>query len=148
LPEGALLVVDYKKSGTSARRRRMEAGWDLQAGLYRDMLARPTRRDGDGMDPLIGRKVGIAYHLMNDGGLLTSGLVPADGSPARDMGDAVNNAAVAMLAKRLEQLADGQVVLNTSADEVFFKKEAVFTPYALTDGSTLVTAFIRQIEEA
>jgi hypothetical protein len=148
LPDGELLVVDHKKSGTSARRRRMEAGWDLQAGLYRDMLARPFRRDGDGMDPLIGRKVGIAYHLMNDGGLLTSGLVPAEGSPARDMGDTVNDAAVAMLAERLAQLGAGRVMLNTSADEGFFKKEAGFTPYALTDGSTLVTAFIRQIEEA
>ena len=148
LPDGALLVVDHKKSGTSGRRRRMEAGWDLQAGLYRDMLARPIRREGDGMDPLIGRKLGIAYHLMNDGGLLTSGIVPADGSPARDMGDAVNDAAVAMLAERLAQLGAGRVVLNTSADEGFFKKEAGFTPYALTDGSTLVTAFIRRIEEA
>ena len=52
-----------------------------------------------------------------------------------------------MLAERLKQLGAGQVVLNTSADEGFFKKEAGFTPYALTDGSTLVTAFIRQIEE-
>ena len=52
----------------------MEAGWDLQAGLYRDMIARPMRREGDGMDPLIGREVAIAYHLMNDGGFLTSGL--------------------------------------------------------------------------
>lgn len=147
LPDGTLLVVDHKKSGTPARRRRMEAGWDLQAGLYRDMLARPIRRDGDGMDPLIGRQVGIAYHLMNDGGLLTSGHVPAEGSPARDMGDAVNDAAVAMLAERLAQLGAGRVVLNTSADEGFFKKEAGFTPHALTDGSTLVTAFIRQIEE-
>jgi hypothetical protein len=148
LPDGALLVVDHKKSGTSARRRRMEAGWDLQAGLYRDMLARPLRRDDDGMDPLIGRKISIAYHLMNDGGLLTSGLPMAQGSPARDMGDEVNDAAVAMLAERLAQLGAGRVVLNTSADEEFFKKEAGFTPYALTDGSTLVTAFIRQIEEA
>lgn len=147
LPDGALLVVDHKKSGTSARRRRMEAGWDLQAGLYRDLLACPVRRDGDGMVPLTGREIGIAYHLMNDGGLLTSGLAPAEGSPAQDMGDAVNEAAVEMLAERLEQLGAGQVVLNTSADEGFFKKEAGFTPYALTDGSTLVTAFIRQIEE-
>ncbi len=147
LPDGALLVVDHKKSGTSARRRRMEAGWDLQAGLYRDMIARPNRREGDGVDTLIGRKIGIAYHLMNDGGLLTSGLPTAAGSPARDMGDGVNDAAVAMLAERLAQLGAGRVVLNTSADEGFFKKEAGFTPYALTDGSTLITAFIRQIEE-
>jgi len=39
-------------------------------------------------------------------------------------------------------------VLNTSADENFFKKEAGFTPYALTDGSALVTAFICLVEEA
>jgi len=147
LPDGALLVVDHKKSGTSARRRRMEAGWDLQVALYRDMIARPLRRDGDGMDPLIGREIGIAYHLMNDGGLLTSGLPQAEGSPARDMGDAVNSAAVAMLAARLAQLDAGQVMLNTSTDEGFFKKKAGFTPYALTDGSTLVTTFIRKTEE-
>lgn len=147
LPDGALLIVDHKKSGTSARRKRMEAGWDLQAALYRDMIARPIRREGDGMDPLIGRDVGIAYHLMNDGGLLTSGLALAEGSLARDMGDAVNAAAVERLAERLSELGAGRVVLNTTADEGFFKKEAGFTPYALTDGSALVTAFIRQVEE-
>lgn len=147
LPDGALMVVDHKKSGTSGRRKRMETGWDLQAGLYRDMIARPIRREGDGMDPLIGRKVGIAYHLMNDGGLLTSGLPLAEGSPARDMGDAVNEIAVTKLAERLAELGAGRVALNTSADAGFFRKEAGFTPYALTDGSALITAFIRPVEE-
>ena len=147
LPGGALLVVDHKKSGTAGRRKRMEAGWDLQAGLYRDMIARPIRREGDGMDPLIGRKVGIGYHLMNDGGLLTSGLPPAEGSPVRDMGDAVNAGALARLTERLAEVGAGRVVLNTTADADFFKKEAGFTPYALTEGSALVTAFIRKEEE-
>lgn len=147
LPGGALLVVDHKKSGTSGRRKRMEAGWDLQAGLYRDMIARPIRREDDGMDPLIGRKVAIGYHLMNDGGLLTAGLPPADGSPARDMGDAVNAGALARLTERLAEVGAGRVVLNTTADAEFFKKEAGFTPYALTEGSALVTAFIREVEE-
>lgn len=146
LPGGALLIVDHKKSGTKGRRKRMEAGWDLQAGLYADMIARPIRGDDDGLDPLIGRNVAVAYHLMNDGGLLTSGLALAEGSPARDMGDAVNEGAVETLAERLADLGAGRVVLNTSDDEAFFKKEAGFTPYALTDGSALVTAFIRQIE--
>ena len=147
LPDGALLIIDHKKSGTAARRKRMEAGWDLQAGLYRDMIARPIRREGDGMEPLIGRTVGIAYHLMNDGGLLSSGLAPAEGSPARDMGDAVNEGAIVKLADRLAELGAGRVVLNTSNDIDFFQKEAGFKPYALIDGSTLVTAFIRQVEE-
>ena len=147
LPDGALLVVDHKRSGTSTRRKRMESRWDLQAGLYRDMIAHPVRREGDGMDPLIGRDVGIAYHLMNDGGFLTSGLLVAKGSPARDMGDAVNVDAVAKLTARLAELRAGRVVLNTSLDEPYFRKEAGFKPYALTDGSPLVISFIRQIEE-
>ncbi|MGP4802157.1 PD-(D/E)XK nuclease family protein [Agrobacterium cavarae] len=147
LPDGTLLVVDHKKSGTSGRRKRMEAAWDLQAGLYRDMISRPLRRENDGMDPLIGREIAVAYHLMNDGGLLTSGLALSEGSPARDMGDAVSDSAVEKLTARLAELGAGRVVLNTSVDESFFKKEAGFTPYALTDGSALVTAFIRQIEE-
>ena len=99
------------------------------------------------MGPLIGRPLGIAYHLMNDGGLLTSGLALPEGSPARDMGDSVNAAALAQLARRLGELGAGRVVLNTSADADFFTKQAGFTPYALTDGSTLVTAFIRETEE-
>lgn len=147
LPDGALLVVDHKKSGTAGRRKRMEAGWDLQAGLYRDLIARPIRRENDGMEPLIGRKVGIGYHLMNDGGLLTSGLPPAEGSPARDMGAAVNESALARLTERLAEVGAGRVVLNTTADADFFKKEAGFTPYALTEGSALVTAFIREVGE-
>ncbi len=146
LPDGTLLVVDHKKSGTSGRRKRMETAWDLQAGLYREMISRPHRRENDGMDPLIGRKIAVAYHLMNDGGLLTSRLALSPGSPARDMGDAVSDSAVEKLTARLAELGAGRVVLNTSLDESFFKKEAGFTPYALTDGSALVSAFIRQIE--
>ncbi|CAN7680751.1 PD-(D/E)XK nuclease family protein [Neorhizobium tomejilense] len=146
LPDGTLLVVDHKKSGTLGRRKRMEVAWDLQAGLYRDMISRPHRRENDGMDPLIGRKIAVAYHLMNDGGFLTSGLALSDGSPARDMGEAVSDSAVEKLVARLAELSTGRVVLNTSGDEGFFRKEAGFTPYALTDGSPLVTAFIRQVE--
>lgn len=147
LPDGVLLIVDHKKSGTSGRRKRMEAGWDLQAALYRDMIARPIRRDGDAMGNLIGRPIAIAYHLMNDGGLLISGLTLPEGSAARDMGDAINQAAVEQLKLRLSQLGVGRIVLNTSADEAFFKKEAGFTPYALTDGSAIVSAFIRKIKD-
>ena len=118
-----------------------------ESGIDRHGLARPIRRDGDGMEPLIGRTVGIAYHLMNDGGLLSSGLAQVEGSPARDMGNEVNVGAIAKLAHRLAELGAGRVVLNTSNDIDFFQQEAGFKPYSLIDGSTLVTAFIRQVEE-
>lgn len=144
LPGGAILIVDHKKSSSAARRDRMRAGWDLQAGLYHDMLARPTRREGDGLDTLIGRRISIAYHTMNDGVLLTSGL--ALPPPARDMGDGVNTQALAFLAERLAQLGAGRIVLNTSSDEKWFQKEARITAYALRDGSPLVRACIRDVE--
>lgn len=67
------------------------------------MIARPIRAEGDGMNPLIGRKIAVGYHLMNDGGLLTSGLAPAEGSPIRDMGDVVNQGAVAQLKEQLSR---------------------------------------------
>jgi hypothetical protein len=148
LPGGALLVVDHKKSGTTARRRRMEAGWDLQAGLYRDMLAHPEPKEGDKMHHLIGRAVGIAYHLMNDGGLLTSGLALGSVGQVRDMGDQVNVNVIEHLRTRLDEVRAGMVRLNTTADEAMFKKEGGFTAYALTDGSPLVRAFLRPAPEA
>ena len=148
LPDGALLIVDHKKSGTRNRRPRMEAAWDLQAGLYRDMLTRPERREGDAMGPLLGRKVAIAYHLMNDGGLLASGLAAPDAAPGfRDMGEDVTSAAVAKLKERIKELGGGRLVLNTSDDIKTFEKEAGIKAYALKDGSTLVTAFIRPVGE-
>jgi hypothetical protein len=140
LANGDLLVVDHKKSGSSGRRRRMEAGWDLQAGLYRDMLARPESKDGDKMHHLIGKKVGIAYHLMNDGRILTSGLNA--GNPARDMGYNVNAVVIEHLRLRLAEVGAGRVVMNTEADEAMFRKKGGFTPYALTDGSPIVRAFL------
>lgn len=147
LRDGTLLIVDHKTSGTRGRKDRMTAGWDLQAGLYRDMLLRPERSEGDGMDLLLGAPVGFGYHLTRDGGLLTSGLAAAPGGPARDMGDAVNMHAIARLVERLAQVGAGRLVLNTDADEKFFRSQAKMTPYALTDGSALVRAFLRAADE-
>lgn len=146
LPDGDLLIIDHKKSGTKGRRSRMEKGWDLQAGLYRDMLKRPIRREGDGLDLLIGRGASIAYHLMNDGGVLSSGRDWGTGVGVRDMGTEVDSGAVAKLNERLAELKNGRIMLNSSEDQKYFTKEGGFTPYALTDGPLLVRSFIRDIE--
>lgn len=146
LPDGALLIVDHKKSGTLGRRRRMEKGWDLQAGLYRDMLVNPLRRQDDGLDLLTGRSVGVAYHLMNDGGFLTSGVDAAMPLPAREMGTDVQTEAVTRLTEKLAELGAGEIHLNSKMDEAFFKKEAGFTPYVL-DGSPLIRAYMWEAEQ-
>ena len=146
LPNGELLIVDHKKSGTSGRRKRMQSGWDLQAGLYRDMIAHPRRYKNDRMEALNGRTVGIAYHLMNDSGLLTSGIITPEGSSARNMGNDTNTFAMEKLNERLAEIKKGRIVLNTTDDRNFFRNQAGFTPYALIDGPALVTVFIREPE--
>jgi ATP-dependent helicase/nuclease subunit B len=146
LKNGSLVIVDHKKSSSSARRHRMEKGWDIQAGLYRDMLANPLRSEGDGLDLLLGRTVGVAYHLMNDGGVLTSGVSVDMVLPAREMGTEVEDQAVAKLSERLAEIAAGKIRLNTKRDDAFFRKEAGFTPYAL-DRSPLIGAFMWEIDE-
>ena len=146
LPDDSVVIVDHKKSGTKGRRERMEKGWDLQAGLYSDMLKRPFRREDDGLDPLIGRTVGIAYHLMNDGGLLTSGVTLQGAASSRDMGGDVNIHALARLIERLAEVGGGQVQLNTTADNDFFIKKAGFMPYAL-QASPLIAAFMREDDQ-
>ncbi len=100
------------------------------------------------MHVLIGRKVGIAYHTMNDGFLLTSGLALGSAGQVRDMGDQVNVSIIYHLAKRLAEVGAGAVMLNTTADAEMFQKEAGFKAYALTDGSPLVRAFLRPAPEA
>ena len=147
LSNGDILVVDHKKSGTTGRRKRMAAGWDLQAGLYRDMMANPVPGRKDMSETLAGRNVGIAYNLMNDGGVLVSGLSLPASSQALDMGDHVNVIAEEQLTIRAWELAEGRIVLNTTEDEDFFEKEAGFTPYALTRGPALVTTSLREPDE-
>jgi hypothetical protein len=44
LPDGRLLIIDHKKSGSGKRRDRMMVGWDLQLALYRAMLLKPEGR--------------------------------------------------------------------------------------------------------
>ncbi len=144
LPDGGLLLVDHKKSGTSGRRKRMKAGWDLQARLYRDMIESPAHDAGDDMKALIGKQVWPAYHQMNDSGLLTSGVKLPPNVYAEDMGDEVNKAAVERLLKRLNEVREGCILLNTSSDEKFFRNTAGITPYALINGSPLVTVFMRE----
>lgn len=137
LQDQTRIVVDYKKSRAKSRRQRMEAGWDLQAGLYARMLAEASKGESRGAD------VGIGYFLMNDGGLLTSGVELPEDSMAFDMGGQTDDNAVERLTARVEQLRHGQIMLNVVGDEKFFKDEAHITPYAL-EKSPLIKAFTRE----
>ncbi len=141
LEDGSLLVVDHKKSGTPKRRARLEAGWDLQLGLYREMLKRPERTGEVLETALAGNpQIGVAYHLINDQGVLLEGLEPPDGVVTVLEGD-ISVQALDLLITRLAEVGAGLIRLNSEDDRKFFEKTANLAPYAL-DVSPLVSRFM------
>ena len=145
LPDGSLLVVDHKKSKTGRRQERMEAGWDLQTELYRAMLRDPAPLpEGAPESPFAGlaggTTIGVAYHLLNDSGILAHGIaITADEVTVLDTDISVN--ALAMLRDRIAEVGAGQLRLNNRDDADFFGKTGKFTPYAL-ENSPLVSTFM------
>lgn len=141
LPDDSLLVVDHKKSGTARRRARLDAGWDLQLWLYRAMLMRPEKTEPV-LEAVLAQKpaIGVAYHLINDQGVLLEGLEPPDGVVNVMHGD-ISGQAINMLKKRLAEVSQGLIRLNNEDDRKFFENTAKLAPYAL-DASPLVSCFM------
>lgn len=140
LPGNRLLVVDHKKSSTSKRKARMSAGWDLQAALYRHMLRTAVDPKPDLLTALAPKPdIGVAYHLMNDGGILVHGfdLELADYDV---LTNDVAAEAEAHLEERIALARAGTITLNRAGDAKFFKETANLSPYAL-ENNPLVSAF-------
>lgn len=153
LPDGRLLVVDYKRSKSTSRSPRMEKGYDCQANLYRVMLETGGLKD-TGDETLNerlrqARDIGIVYYLLNDQVALSDRDLPAAGaSPAwRVVGPDVSSGAMDVIRRRLAEVQGGRLVLNRSGDRDWFGKQAGITPYAL-DNSPLIDLFSLDAEEA
>lgn len=145
LPDGRLVVVDYKKSKSSQRRHRMAKGWDAQADLYRRMLTTGGPVDDEARERLGAVKAGdvaVLYFTMNDAVALTdraewfggglSSLAGVEGDVAASVTGRIRD--------RLAALSAGQVPLNRAGDGAWLEKEAAIKPYAL-DVSPLVGLF-------
>lgn len=146
LADGSLLIVDHKKSSTPKRQARLEAGWDLQLGLYREMLKRPERAGEVLEAALAGNpKIGVAYHLINDQGVLLEGVTPPDGVATVVKGE-ISAEAMILLVTRLSEVSKGLIRLNSKNDGKFFERTAKLTPYAL-DASPLVSRFMMPAAE-
>lgn len=145
LRDGQPLVVDHKKSSSGTRRKRLKGAADLQVELYRRM--RPRVEEGDNGDPgsaaaVLGQGgAAVAYHMMNDRGVLVNG-VNAPGEHLEAFDDGIAEVALDQLAVRFAALRAGQVHTNASADEAHFYKAVALGTYALAD-SPLVAAFTR-----
>ena len=146
LPDGRMLVVDYKKSSAGSRKPRMEKGYDSQADLYRTMLNTGGPKNEENKDLLerlrAGDTTGIVYFMTNDQTSLTdtalieSGSIPGWVVLSND----VAQQAMALIKKRLKEVSEGKVVLNREGDEVFFEKQTGIAPYAL-GSSNLIPLF-------
>lgn len=140
LPGNRLLVVDHKKSSSPKRKARMSAGWDLQAALYRHMLYGLVDGAADLLAALSSQpQIGIAYHLMNDSGILVHGFELG----LADFDVLTNDVAAEAEARLLERIGEarlGTITLNEAGDAKFYKSTANLSPYAL-ENNPLVTAF-------
>jgi len=151
LPDGRLLVVDYKRSSASSRRPRMQKGYDSQANLYRTMLQTGGPKTGgsrsEGNAALLDRlragdTTGIVYYMTNDQTSLSDALVVESGAiPGWEVleGDVAEHA-MALIRARLQEVRAGELFLNREGDALFFDKQAGVKPYAL-DNSALIPLF-------
>ena len=146
LPDGRLLVVDYKRSSANSRRPRMQKGYDSQANLYRTMLQTGGPKSEDNTALLerlkAGDSTGIVYFMTNDQTSLSDALVVESGAiPGWEVLDGdVAQQAMALIRERLGEVRAGQLYLNRDGDATFFDKQAGVKPYAL-DNSPLIPLF-------
>ncbi|MEO5344002.1 MAG: PD-(D/E)XK nuclease family protein [Gammaproteobacteria bacterium SHHR-1] len=144
---GGLLVVDYKRSSSSGRVARMQAGFDAQASLYRTMLATGGPKTTDAAtQPLklkASKKVGVLYFMLNDQTPLSDAcFVDASHIPRwQTIQNDISSEAIKLIRQRLREVKAGQIRLNRTQDETFFSKTAGLTPYAL-ENSPLIRLFM------
>jgi ATP-dependent helicase/nuclease subunit B len=147
LPDGKLLVVDYKKAGSSSRQQRMEKGFDSQVSLYKTMIETggPKEKDQEAVGKVFeGAKTDVLYFMMNDKAVLAD--ANSDESKKIPGWKAVTNNvsenALHMIRERVKEIRTGTIQMNSAGDEEYFTKEAKVTPYAL-ESSPLVKLFTK-----
>jgi hypothetical protein len=141
LSDGQLIIVDHKKSSSKNRLGRLEAGWDLQVELYRTMARTAPSDEEVGDTPRLlaeANGIGVAYHLMNDGGVLVHGAGKL-GPGFQPVAGNISGEAMTKLGIEIERVRRGEIVLNTQDDRKFFANTAHMGLYAF-DVSPLVDA--------
>jgi len=148
LPNGRLLIVDFKKSSSASRRKRMYKGYDSQVELYRQMIT--TGGVKEDVQAALGKRlqaagsIGVVYYTLNDQVSLSDMTVSgASGVPGWEtLADDVANEAMKLIDRRVEALRAGQIRMNRLTEIDSFEKESGIKPYAL-EISPLVTLFMR-----
>jgi ATP-dependent helicase/nuclease subunit B len=138
LPNGRILIVDFKKSSSPGRRKRMDMAFDSQAPLYRMMVETGGATDDE--DSVLNKtlrdasEIGVLYYMMNDRISLTdqaewfSNSAPGIASVGPD----VSSSALVEITRRLNEVKKGDIPLNRLSDEKRMEKEmGIAAKYAL-----------------
>lgn len=139
LPEGTLLVVDFKKSGSSKRRDRMELGYDCQVSLYEQMISAGI---GDVSLDARSKKSGLVYFTLNDQRVVSdqkSGLSNQTPGLLVVSGDVSANA-LREITENMNKLRKGVIELNHEGDDTRLEKQKALPSFAL-DISPLIRMF-------
>ena len=133
------LIVDYKKSKHDRRLKQLDAGYDLQTLIYRELYQQQNPTS----------EVLSGYYTLNDSTLLADqALNPGDQlavvHPAPPLQDQSTNA-VALVQERLGEISSGLLRLNQTNDEKTWDNRGI-NAYALTD-NPVVSRFTRSSEE-
>jgi hypothetical protein len=152
LDDGQILVVDYKRSSSTARQPRMAAGYDSQAYLYIAMLN--SKGELSEENPQLFKhlktssKPGIVYYMLND----QTALADYSSESTKNLpgwefvADDVSSSAVSLIRERLKEIESGMIELNRNGDADFYEKKTGIKPYALAD-SPLISIFMLEDEE-
>ncbi len=97
---------------------------------------------GSCLDAWKGRPA-VAYHLLNDGGVLMNGADGLESKYVEVIGGDIAENALHQIENRFKHLKDGHLETNTTSDEKFFKNKASLGVYAFST-SPLINSFMRE----
>lgn len=153
LPENRLLVVDYKKSSSSTRKKQMEKGFEIQGSLYRTMLntGGVTNAKNDLLSTALEKnpEIGIAYYTLNDQAILADSedWLSKDLPGITEYQSDVSGGAMELVSVRIQEIQNGIVRVNSIDDEEYFEENAGI-PLKYSIGiSPLVRLFMQAGEE-
>ncbi|MFK5925901.1 MAG: hypothetical protein QM483_04640 [Desulfuromusa sp.] len=129
LPDGRIIIGDYKKSRSAKRIKQMESSFDSQASLYRIMLEKgtiSTKQDISLPDKLSASNIGVLYYTLNDQMIMidTHDWLAAD-SNIKELGSDIASEAMSRLKARFDEVRKGQIQLNFVEDEKVWDKVGI-----------------------
>lgn len=141
LPDGKLIVVDFKKSKSGGRKKRMELGYDCQVSLYDIMLQHG--------DDTAGQDTGVLYFTLNDQVVLTDkdGSISDKVPSAKTIEEDVSVNALREIGESITSLRKGRVKMNYAGDAKQLSDHKGLSTFAL-DRSPLVNLFSVPGEDA